>query len=172
VAVPLLIVPGLVESADDYLDVVDFLRRRRVIALTFRGRGKNILNRRPFCLFASSRGVSYGLAYALDHSERLAGLVLADYPARHFAMAVDFPDRFLATVWRGKPASDCIASHVKLAIAVVRGLGFDDERQARIPHRPTRAAGRHGHACAGGSSEYSTGWQKRRYLLVDAATRP
>lgn len=136
-SVPLLIAPGLSESAFDYADLIEALAPRRVVAVTFRGRGRSdaptagyglddhvgdlavaarLLEGRRFCLLACSRAVAYGLGYAVEHPSALAGLILGDYPARHSALPGTFPDWFLATSWRGTPAAERIAAHAVHAI--------------------------------------------------------
>lgn len=132
--VPLLIVPGLAESADDYAELVEFLSPRRCVAVTLRGRFPSdtprsgyalgdhvaaaaaLIERERLCLLALSRGVAYGLGYALQQPSRIAGLILGDYPARHSALAPDLPDWFLTTSWRGRPASGRIAEQAVRAI--------------------------------------------------------
>lgn len=135
--VPLLIVPGLAESAADYADLIALLAPRRCIAVTLRGRFSSdvppsgyaladhvadvaaaaaLIKADRFCLMAFSRGVAYGLGYAVRHPSRLAGLILGDYPARHSALPPEFPERFLAAAWRGRPASGRIAAHAVHAI--------------------------------------------------------
>ncbi len=80
--VPVLICPGLSETAEEYSDMIEYLSPRRCIVLSFRGRGQSDtpasgynladhvadiecvvkaadLNR--FHLFSYSRGVSYAL---------------------------------------------------------------------------------------------------------------
>lgn len=135
--VPLLIVPGLAESAADYAELIAVLSPRRCVAVTLRGRFPSdapqsgyaladhvadiaaaaaLIERDRLCLMAFSRGVAYGLGYALQQPSRIAGLILGDYPARHSALAPDFPDWFLTTAWRGRPASGRIAEQAVRAI--------------------------------------------------------
>jgi pimeloyl-ACP methyl ester carboxylesterase len=135
--VPLLIVPGLAESAEDYVDLIQYLAPRRCVAATLRGRGRSdapqegyslqdhvgdislakaVLGPQRVCLLAFSRGVAYALGYALGHVSELAGLILGDFPALHSALPPAFPDRFLTTVWRGKPAAERISAHAINAI--------------------------------------------------------
>jgi pimeloyl-ACP methyl ester carboxylesterase len=119
---PLLIVPGATENAEDYLPFLQTLRRR-VVALTLRGRypsdapasGYSVedhagdiaalvehLALEHFALYAFSRGVSYALAYAVEHPERLEALLLGDYPPRHTALPTDWAERAWGDSWRGK----------------------------------------------------------------------
>ena len=137
--VPLLIVPGLAESAADYIDLIDYLAPRRCVAITLRGRGlsdapmsgyslrdhvsdiaaaRATIDHENICLMAFSRGVAYGLGYAVDHALDLVGLILGDYPAFHSSLPPEFAERFLGTTWRGKPASERIAAHALRAIQI------------------------------------------------------
>lgn len=104
---PLLICPGLSESAQDYIKIIERLNDRRCIALSFRGRGKSdspergytlthhlqdihsiveCLNLDKFCIMGYSRGVSYALGYSLLNQNALKGLILGEYPAQHKKM--------------------------------------------------------------------------------------
>jgi pimeloyl-ACP methyl ester carboxylesterase len=133
----LLIVPGLSESAEDYVDLIESLAPRRCIAVTLRGRGRSgapeagysledhvgdvaaarsILGSDRFCLMAVSRGVAYALGYAVGHASELTGLILADYPALHSRLPPAFPQRFIETTWRGKPVAERMPLHAVRAI--------------------------------------------------------
>lgn len=104
---PLLICPGLSESAQDYIKIIERLNDRRCIALSFRGRGKSdspehgytlthhlqdihsiveCLNLDKFCIMGYSRGASYALGYSLLNQNALKGLILGEYPAQHKKM--------------------------------------------------------------------------------------
>ncbi|MFD0674921.1 alpha/beta fold hydrolase [Cohnella sp. GCM10027633] len=105
--VPLLICPGLSETAEEYADLMAYLSPRRCVALSFRGRGRSGtpdagygldehiadiesvvdavgLNR--FHLFGYSRGVSYALGYAERHPSSVVSIIVQDYPAVHKQM--------------------------------------------------------------------------------------
>ena len=69
-----------------------------------------------FCILGCSRGVSYALGYALQHPERIAGIVLADYPPIHTALSPDMPAEFMTTTWRNKPATQRIRLETLKAI--------------------------------------------------------
>jgi pimeloyl-ACP methyl ester carboxylesterase len=117
---PLVICPGLSETAEEYLDLVQTVAPRRSIVLSFRGRGESdtpengydLANHiadleavvkhagvTSFHLFAFSRGVSYALGYTQMHEENVRSLMIGDYPAEHRAMtadwAVDYIDNYL-----------------------------------------------------------------------------
>ncbi|MCM3627229.1 alpha/beta hydrolase [Paenibacillus glycanilyticus] len=105
--VPIVVCPGLSETAEEYLDFMQAAAPRRCILLSFRGRGQsdtpesgydlaehlsdleavvNDAGLKEFHLFAYSRGVSYALGYALKSKADVRSLVLGDYPPEHRAM--------------------------------------------------------------------------------------
>lgn len=125
---PLLIIPGATENAADYMSFLDTLQRR-VIVLTMRGRfpsdaptdGYTLMDHAEdikalvshlslerFALYAFSRGVSYALAYAIDHPEGLEALLLVEYPPRHTALPPDWTERAWADRWRDKTTPERI----------------------------------------------------------------
>ncbi|MGX4600145.1 alpha/beta fold hydrolase [Faecalimicrobium sp. JNUCC 81] len=104
---PLLICPGLSESCEDYINIIDALNDRRCVALSFRGRGKsdspdkgytlkdhvddissvvNELRLNNFCIMGYSRGVSYALGYSILNPNLLKGIIIGEYPAEHKKM--------------------------------------------------------------------------------------
>lgn len=118
---PLIICPGLSESAENYINLMSNIKNRRCVALSFRGRGKSntpkcgytledhindidsvvkALKIDKFCIMGVSRGVSYELGYAISNSESLKGLIVNEYPAEHKKMpsgwakeSMDFYDK-------------------------------------------------------------------------------
>jgi len=114
--VPLIICPGLSETAEEYLDLLEAVLPRRSIILSFRGRGKSDTPDRgynltehvsdieavvkqtgisPFHLFSYSRGVSYALGYVERHKEQIQSLIIGDYPPEHRAMPHDWPEDYI-----------------------------------------------------------------------------
>ncbi|RAP77987.1 alpha/beta fold hydrolase [Paenibacillus montanisoli] len=104
---PLLICPGLSETAEEYADLLEFLLPRRCIVLSFRGRGRSDTpasgydldehvadiaavvretGLRKLHLFGHSRGASYALGYARLHASSILSLLVSDYPAEHRQM--------------------------------------------------------------------------------------
>jgi len=114
--IPLLICPGLSETAEEYEDLLTSILPRRGIVLSFRGRGKSTT---PFSgyslidhildielvveyagityfhLLGNSRGASYALGYAKIHSNQIASLIVEDYPLEHKSMPIDWPHEYI-----------------------------------------------------------------------------
>lgn len=109
--VPLIFVPGLRGSAEDFQPVLEALVPRRALAISLRGRGQSDIpengytfshhvddmtaviqqtNLTRFCLFGHSLGVAYALGYALQYPEQVAGLILGSYPAQYPAISADW----------------------------------------------------------------------------------
>lgn len=135
--IPIVFIPGLSESAEDYLNLMSFLSTRRCVAITFRGRGKssspetgyslndhvndieavvNHIGLKLFFLMGYSRGVSYAIAYGLRHLQFLAGLIIGDYPAQHTLLPPEWTEWFLSTSWRGKKISERMKPHAVVAL--------------------------------------------------------
>lgn len=113
--VPLVICPGLSETAEEYEDLMRYLLPRRCVALSFRGRGRSDtpssgyglrehasdlssvvrdagLHR--FHLYAHSRGVSYALGFAREQPSAVASLFLQEYPPLHKRMEEGWAERY------------------------------------------------------------------------------
>src|SRR5262249_36154274 len=99
-----------------------------------------------FCLIAFSRGVSYVLGYALRHPERVAGLVVGDYPPVHTALPAGMPEQFMHTTWRGRAARD------RMTLETVRAIQAESVHRSFVDELPRLAcpvlvlhgAGEHG----------------------------
>ena len=108
---PIVFIPGLRGSAEQFRPMIEALGSRRALSISLRGRGQSGvpdsgysfddhvsdivavieaagLNR--FCLFGHSIGVTYTIGYALNHLERVSGLILAGYPAKYPAISADW----------------------------------------------------------------------------------
>jgi len=115
-ATPLLICPGLSEPAEDYVKFASSLSPRRVVILSFRGRGNSdspqngyslehhisdveavvkTIVLQNFCLMGYSRGVSYALGFGLRHPNLLKGFILEEYPAEHKRMPKGWASQYL-----------------------------------------------------------------------------
>lgn len=111
---PLVIVPGTFGTAEDYVPEMTALEPRACVSASLRGRGQSdtpadgytfadhvadvaavvdslVLGR--FCLMGYSMGAAYALGYALKAPDRVAGLVIGDYPARYPALAATWVER-------------------------------------------------------------------------------
>ncbi len=131
--VPLLIVPGTAESAEDYADLLELLLPRRAIALSLRGRGRSsapqtgygfwelvgdvqaaieALDLRRCVLYGFSRGATLTIGAALRCPERVAGLIVGDYPAHYKAYPPEWVEKFLGSTSRGAPVSEKLMRHV------------------------------------------------------------
>ena len=129
---PVVVVPGMGESAEEYAWLLSELGNRRVVIVDVRGRGQSdapeqgyrwedhygdlaamveacALDRPVFVAF--SRGSSYAMGYALSHPGVLRGLVIGDYWARHVGLPSAFGERQLAVVLRGVPMSERMPVH-------------------------------------------------------------
>jgi len=113
---PVLICPGLSETAAEYEELLAYLSPRRCIVLSFRGRGQSgtpesgydladhvsdieavvqSSGLNQFHLFAYSRGVSYALGYLQQHGGRIQSVILQDYPAQHKAMSEEWAEDYI-----------------------------------------------------------------------------
>lgn len=130
---PFVIVPGLSETAEDYIPLLKALAPRRCIAITLRGRGSSDsplngytledhisdidavikhLGLNEIILMGFSRGASYTLGYALTHLDTIKGLILGDSPASHSQLRPEWVEFFSALPpWRGKSLSERMKTH-------------------------------------------------------------
>jgi len=113
---PIVFIPGTLGSAEDYRAEVAALAPRRCIALSLRGRGQSdapksgysfveqvsdieaVVDKSHldvFCMMAYSLGVAFMIGYAYRHPQRLAGLIVADYPARYPVFSPEWVERAL-----------------------------------------------------------------------------
>jgi len=114
---PLVYIPGIMGSAEDFRAEIPLFAPRRCIAVSLRGRGKSdapeigytLADHRAdieaivahaqlerFCLMAHSVGVAYAISYASRHPQHLTGLILLDYPARYPAFSPQWAQRLLS----------------------------------------------------------------------------
>jgi pimeloyl-ACP methyl ester carboxylesterase len=134
---PVLVVPGMGESADEYAWLLDRLGDRHVLAVDVRGRGRSdapvsgyafedhigdlravveSFELRQPILVAFSRGSSYALGYALRNPQRVGGLVVGDYHARHVGLPAGFAEHQLRTEIRGTPIRERMPEHAVRAV--------------------------------------------------------
>ncbi len=116
---PLVFVPGGLGHAGHFAPEIAALAPRRCVAISLRGRGESDapetgyslaeqasdiaavvdaagLDR--FGLMGYSLGVPVALRYGADHPERLAGLIVGDYPARYPAIAPEWVEGVLTAL--------------------------------------------------------------------------
>jgi pimeloyl-ACP methyl ester carboxylesterase len=129
---PVLVVPGMGETADEYAWLPGRLGGRRVLVVDVRGRGRSdappagyawedhigdlraVVESRtlePPVLVAFSRGSSYALGYALQFPDQVRGLVIGDYHARHIGLPAEFAEQQLRTEIRGIPFAERMPEH-------------------------------------------------------------
>ncbi len=104
-------------TAEDFIPEMRALSPRRCVAVSLRGRGNsdapetgysfdsnvsdfermvNHLNLKNLCVMGWSVGVTYSIAYAAGHPERVSALILLDYPARHPKWPAGRAERWLS----------------------------------------------------------------------------
>ncbi|WP_349409893.1 alpha/beta hydrolase [Pseudalkalibacillus sp. SCS-8] len=125
---PFVIIPGLSESVEDYIPIMEKLSPRHCVTITLRGRGQSDtpakgytlddhisdidavikeLGLKRFILMGYSRGVSYTIGYAVKNPSLLDGLIIGDYPAIHTQLPDGWVDFFSKLPpWRGKSLSE------------------------------------------------------------------
>jgi pimeloyl-ACP methyl ester carboxylesterase len=134
---PVVVVPGMGESADEYTWLFDHLGDRRVVIVDVRGRGASDIPDTGYtwedhigdlravveangldrpALVAFSRGSSYALGYALTYPAETRGLVIGDYFARHVGLPAEIADQQLASKIRGVPISERMSEHAVRAV--------------------------------------------------------
>lgn len=112
--VPVICIPGMLGTADDYRREMASLAPRRCVAISLRGRGRSEAPQVGYrfedhvadieavveqarlagvCLMAYSLGVPMAIGYADRHPHALAGLILGDYPPSYRALPPDWPER-------------------------------------------------------------------------------
>lgn len=145
---PVLVVPGMGERADEYTWLLDELSDRRAAVVDVRGRGRSdapphgyslddhvadlraavdALALRDPILVAFSRGSSYALCYALRFPDRVRGVVVGDYHARHVGLPVEFADHQLRMRIRGSTVGERMPEHaVRRVVADSRDVPFWD----------------------------------------------
>lgn len=113
---PIIVCPGLSETADEYIDFLEAILPRRCIVLSFRGRGKSSTPKsgynleehisdiesvvkhaglESFHIFGYSRGVAYALGYAQKHENQIKSLIVGDYHPEHRAMPPGWDEDYI-----------------------------------------------------------------------------
>jgi non-heme chloroperoxidase len=134
---PILFAPGLSDLADEYLDMLEHVGPRRLLAVEVRGRGRSdappsgysvadqaddleaVLDEEGidrFHLMTFSRGTSWGLELALRAPERVASVAIGDYKAVEVGLPETFVDWQMGTTFRGRPMEQRIDRRVLQAL--------------------------------------------------------
>lgn len=130
---PLVVCPGLSDSAEDYRDILEALAPQHTVAMSFRGQAGSdtpdtgydlqdfasdigavldTLDLQDVVLFAHSRAVAYAIAYTAAHPGRVAKLVLGDAAPVHRSYPPAWVDGFAASQWRGQRVDQRIPRQV------------------------------------------------------------
>lgn len=117
--VPLLIVPGVFGTAEDYLDEMSRLSPRPCLAVSLRGRGRSDVPATGFrledhiadiaatiaqcgfgrpAMMGYAIGAAYTMAYAVESPEKIAALIIGDYPARYRALSAKWVETALGSM--------------------------------------------------------------------------
>jgi pimeloyl-ACP methyl ester carboxylesterase len=116
---PFLIVPGTFGVAEDYVQEMEALAPRRCLTVSLRGRGLSDapasgyrfedhvadiatavaeLGAERFAMMGYSMGAAYALGFGTQQSEKIAGLIVGDYPARYRALSPKWAERAVASM--------------------------------------------------------------------------
>ena len=139
---PVVLVPGLSDFADDYAAVFDVWGRRRFVVVEVRGRGgsdapptgysvrhqasdvESVLAAEGlsrFHLMSFSRGTTTAIEVAKSDPSRVASLSIGDYPAIEMALTPEIVERLWRSRFRGLPVSRRMQRHA------LEGLGADSQ---------------------------------------------
>ena len=123
---PVVFVPGIVDSADDYGASLECFGDRPLFVVEMRGRGGSdaplsgysplqqasdveamleVNAVGPFHLMTFSRGTTPGLELAIKLSDRVRTVSIGDYLPAEIALPPDFVERMWSAQWRGRPNS-------------------------------------------------------------------
>jgi pimeloyl-ACP methyl ester carboxylesterase len=133
VGLPVLLTPGVTDTADEYKAVLEFLAPRRMLVVEVRGRGAseapptgyraeqhaNDLRAAlddagidRFHLMTFSRGTTWGLDLLLHDPTRVATVSIGDYWAAEKHLDESMADTLMATRFRGRPMTERVEPHV------------------------------------------------------------
>ena len=130
---PVVFVPGLTDSAEDYLEMFELFGGRRLLVIEMRGRGgsdspekgyaaadhagdvESVVaaeRLRRFHVMTFSRGTTGALDLALADRSRPATVAVGDYRLAEVALPAVFVDQMWNSRWRGRPVSERVGRHV------------------------------------------------------------
>lgn len=140
--VPVLVVPGMGEEADEYAWLLDALGNRRVVIVDVRGRGRSEAPEhgytwehhfgdvlaamdatgidRPIAM-GFSRGTPYAFGAALHAPAPMRGFVINDYQARQVGLPPEILEHMLQQRTRGRTLAERMPEHA------VRGVIEESE---------------------------------------------
>jgi len=148
---PVVFVPGIVDSADDYHALLDLFLPRRAVVIELRGRGRSSWPAGPdadfsapahaddidavighlgfacFHLMTFSRGTTYALEVLLRDDSRALSLSIGDYWAREHRVDPAFTDEYMKGRFRGVLLVD------RIAVDVVRGVFAQSRDRDLLP---------------------------------------
>lgn len=130
---PLVFVPGMVDSADEYIEAFECFGDRRVLIVELRGRGGSDapdtgysaeaqasdinavvvasgIGRHHMMTF--SRGTTPALVFVFGSPGTVASVSIGDYLPGEVGLPDDFTEKISALTWRGKANSERVPSHV------------------------------------------------------------
>jgi pimeloyl-ACP methyl ester carboxylesterase len=135
--VPVVLVPGWGERAEEWEAFVAAVAPRPAVAVSVRGRGRSDAPESGYAfedhvadvaavvdhlgwtrtaMVGFSRGSSYALGYALRRPATVPVLVIGDYQARHVGLPESWVDDTLRSTWRGVPMAERIPRHVAAGV--------------------------------------------------------
>jgi pimeloyl-ACP methyl ester carboxylesterase len=130
---PVVLVPGVVDFADDYTEAFECFGARRFVVVEMRGRGGSdappsgysaqdqagdidaVLETAgigPFHLMSFSRGTTPSLELAFRVPERILTVSIGDYLPGEVGLPPGFVEQMWTTTWRGRPVPERVARHV------------------------------------------------------------
>jgi non-heme chloroperoxidase len=130
---PVVLVPGVTDFADEYLDMFELFDERPLAVVEMRGRGGSdsppkgysaadqagdieavIAAERfdRFHLMTFSRGTTPAIEVAARYPARVASLSIGDYRPAEVGLADEFVDQQWRSRWRGKPMPERVKRHV------------------------------------------------------------
>ena len=130
---PIVFVPGLVDTADEYVEAFECFGDRPVVIVELRGRGGSdaplagytvadqagdidaVLRDAPvdrFHLMTFSRGTTPSLELAFRAPARVLSISIGDYPAVEVGLSPDAVERVMTMRWRGTSHAERVPRHV------------------------------------------------------------
>jgi pimeloyl-ACP methyl ester carboxylesterase len=165
VGLPILFAPGLSDTADEYVHMLEFFVPRQALVVEVRGRGRSeapthgyrvadhvtdleaVLDEMSigrFHLMTFSRGTSWGLELALHDTDRIASISIGDYRAVEVALPQEFADIQMQTRFRGRPMIERVPKHVLERLAADSTPRELWDELTRLPCPMLVARGTHG----------------------------